>query len=253
MIHATEGSFARHVLRAALPALVCFGTRACPGRRAMLPTLEAVAAEHAGRLLVADVLLDGAPLLAEQYGLFASPTLAVFLHGDRQGQAVGFIADGLVRLLAAEAAEGAVCGDRFWSPVEERFEDVVLLPMLARWGLAAERQVPCALPGRGPALRGRVDLLVREGPGGPPLTLIESKRQIRGEPELQQAARQAAGYAASLGLPSSVVAAPRGVWVFRHAGGRPGLVHHWTSLELHHEPERLPLLLRQLRDAATGP
>jgi len=250
MIFATETTFARQVLRAALPALVCFGARACPGRQAMAPALERAAAARAGELLVATVLVDRAPLLAEQVGVVASPTLMVFHHGERQGQVVGFLAEGLVGLLADDILAGAVAGDCFWSPVEERFEDAVLLPMLQCWGFAVQRQAPCAIAGKGGPQRGRIDLLVSDGEDGP-LTLVESKRQIRGDQELRQAAAQAAGYARSLGLPSFVVAAPRGLWIYRRDGERAACVRHISSLELHQAPDQPRQLLLQLR--ARGP
>lgn len=252
MILVDESTFARQVLRAALPALVCFGARACPARRALTAALERVAEAQRGSLIVAAVLADRAPLLAEQYGVVASPTLMIFQHGDRQGQVVGFIPEGLVALLAEEAAAGAVHGDGFWNPVEERLEDIVLIPLLQRWGLSFQRQAPCAVTGRGAQRRGRIDLLVYDDQQAPPLTLIESKRQIRGEFDLRQAAAQAAAYAGALGLPSFVVAAPRGLWIYRRDGARVSLAQHFTSLEVHQAPERPQRLLLRLRADATA-
>lgn len=243
MIAVTEASFARHVLRAELPALVCFGTRACPGWRAMRPALELLSERHRGRLVIATLRFDNAPLLAEQYWIGVSPTLVAFEHGDPQGQAVGFLPAGLLELLAEDMLAGKVTGGQLWSPVEERFEDAVLIPLLAGWGLGVERQVTCALPARNRAQRGRIDLLVRAGPDGAPLTLIESKRQIRSDAELWQAAQQAAAYAASLDLPSFVVAAPRGLWIYRRDGEGIRCVRHLTSLELHQGPEELRRLV----------
>lgn len=250
MLAVTEATFGRQVIRAGLPVLVCFSAQRCPARRALLPALERLAAAYRGRMLVAGVTLERAPLLAGQYGVVASPTLMVFQGGDRQGQVVGFLAEGLLRLLAEEVAGGAVVGDRFWSPVEERFEDAVLIPLLERWGFSYRRQAPCASAGRPTQQRGRIDLLVSAGPQAAPLTLIESKRQIGGDHELRRAAAQAAGYARSLALPSFVVAAPRGLWIYRRDGERSACVAHLTSLEVHEEPERPRRLLLQLRAEA---
>lgn len=244
ILRVTEATFTRHILRSEHPVLVCFGTRACPGRQALHPALERVSTGYLGRLQVATVLVDHAPLLAEQYGVVASPTLMVFTHGERQGQVVGFIPEGLLHLLADEVVQGAVTGDRFWSPIEERFEDAVLLPQLQRWGFAVQRQVTCPLPGRNVAQRGRIDLLVYDDPQARPLTLIESKRQISADADLQQAARQATAYARSLALASFIVAAPRGLWSYRSDGETFRCVRHVSSLELHEAPERLHQLLR---------
>ena len=91
MLTLTDATFARHVLRAELPALVCFGAQLCPARRALLPALARVADQYRGRLLAAMALVDRAPMLAEQYGVVASPTLMAFRHGDRQGQVIGWV------------------------------------------------------------------------------------------------------------------------------------------------------------------
>lgn len=252
MILVSEATFTRQVLRAELPVLVWFGMRRCPTRPVLMPSLERIGVEYQERLRVAGVLLDNAPLLGEQYGIGASPTLVVFQHGDRQGQVIGFIPEGLLRLLADDVARGAVSGDIFWSPVEERFEDTVMIPLLHQWGFSVERQVSCALTRQPRQQRGRIDLLVYDQPSAPPLTLVESKRQIRGAQDVEQAAAQAAGYARSLALPSFVVAAPRGLWIYRNDGKSAICVRHITSLELHQAPE-LPrqILLRLRADAPT--
>ncbi|MEI7771956.1 MAG: thioredoxin domain-containing protein, partial [Chloroflexales bacterium] len=247
LLRVTEATFGRRVLRAPLPVLVCFGTQRCPGRQALAPALERIAATYQGRLRVATVLVDDAILLGEQDGVVASPTLLVFQHGDRQGQAIGFIPAGLVDLLADDVVQGVVTGDILWSPVEEQFEDRVLLPLLQRWGCTAQRQVACALPGRGAAQRGRIDLLVYADPADPPFTLIESKRHMRGDQALRQAVAQATAYARSLALASFVIAAPPGLWIYRIASERPVCIQQVTSLEIHQAPDRAQAIFLQLR------
>ncbi|MBP1464384.1 hypothetical protein EYB53_001565 [Candidatus Chloroploca sp. M-50] len=247
LVATTEVTFARQILRADCPVLVCFGVRTCPARRALLPILTRIAVAFQGQLRVATVLLDDAPLLAEQYGIVASPTLGVFQHGERQGQVVGFIPEGLVQVLADEVCHGAVSGDTRWSPCEERFETAVIIPLLAQWGFTVQRQVPCVLPSHPTAHRGRIDLLVYEHPSSPPVTLIESKRQIRHAQELRQAVTQAATYAHSLALASFVIAAPRGLWIYRYGDAGAVCERHVTSLALHQTPELPRHLLLQLR------
>jgi hypothetical protein len=94
----------------------------------MLPALERIATHYTGTVRVVLVSSDHAPLLVEQYGIQASPTLLVFQHGERQSQVIEFLADGLVALLADDVAKGLVSGDGFWSPVEARLEEVVQIP-----------------------------------------------------------------------------------------------------------------------------
>ncbi len=194
------------------------------------------------------VQIDHAAFLSEQWGVVASPTLMVFVHADRQGQVIGFLPDGLLNLLADDVIQGAVTDDSYWSPVEERFEDAALIPLIQSWGLTVQRQVACALAGQNRAQRGRIDLLLYKHAGQPPLTLIESKRQIRGNEDLQAAAHQAYGYARSLTLTSFIVATPRGLWIYRCDSERFHCVRHFTSLELHQQAPNRPYdLLRQLR------
>jgi thioredoxin 1 len=234
IVRATEATFTQQVVRAPLPVIVCFGAQRCPGRRAMLLALEQIAARYAGTVRVVLVNIDHAPLLVEQYGLHASPSLLVFQDGERQSQVIGFLPDGLVDLLADDVAQGLVSGDGFWSPVEARLEDVVLIPLFAQWGWTVQRQAACTI---GANQRGRIDLLVFDPADAPPITLVESKRAIRSAYELQQAVSQAHAYARSLALPAFLIAAPQGIWVYRCDGAQAVCVRQFTSLEIYESPE----------------
>ncbi|NJM08422.1 DUF1501 domain-containing protein, partial [Candidatus Gracilibacteria bacterium] len=156
----SEANFGPQVLRAGLPVLVLFGLRNCPARRAMQALLAESVARHTDLLSFKVALVDHAPLLAEQYGVTASPTLIVFQHGEPQGRTVGFLPAGLLQLLVKETLDGELSDDRYWSPIEEVLEDVVLIPLLHSWGFSVRRQVSCSL--NGARQRGRVDLLVSE-------------------------------------------------------------------------------------------
>lgn len=242
MIFATESTFASQVLRAPLPVVVLFGLRSCAGRRAMQSLLADYVAAHPDRLLLRVALLDDAPLLAEQYAIAASPTVIVFQHGEPQSRAIGFLPAGLLQLLINEVLADGLSGADFWSPLEEALEDLVIIPLLHSWGFVVRRQVSCSIGNM--QRRGRIDLLVYEGEQ--PLTLIESKRHLRSEWELQQAVRQAAAYARALDLTSFVVAAPAGLWFYRRDNEANHLVRYVTSLELAQKPRSLRQLLRSL-------
>jgi thioredoxin 1 len=244
ILRATEATFTRQVVRAPLPVIVCLGAQRCPGRRAMTPSLERIAARYTDTIRAVLVTIDHAPLLVEQYGIHASPSVLVFQDGERQSQVIGFLADGLVELLADDVAQGLVSGDGFWSPVEARLEDVVLIPLFAQWGWAVQRQTPCAL---GANQRGRIDLLVFDHPDAPPITLVESKRAIRSAYELQQAVAQAQAYAHSLGLPSFLIADPQGIRVYRCDGAQAVCVRRFTSLGVHHAPASLRQAILSVR------
>src|SRR5690349_6148756 len=140
LIAATDATFNRLVLRSALPAVVLFAAPWCEACRALRQNLRTLAADYAGRLVVAEVDADAEPMLVEQYGVESVPTLSVYLAGQEVLRAIGFLQEGLLRLLFAQALVAGGDRLRLWSPTEEQFEDTVLVPLLTRWGLRYIRQ-----------------------------------------------------------------------------------------------------------------
>jgi predicted RNA-binding protein with PUA-like domain len=95
---------------------------------------------------------------------------------------------------------------------EAEFEDEVVKPLIRRWGLQFDYQYPCLFYVGSQATRGRVDCFVRDARG--PITLFENKLRIANMAERESAVAQAKSYALMLGLPSFIVAAPEGLWVY---------------------------------------
>ena len=85
----TESTFDGTVLQARLPVLVDFWARWCPPCRWLDPVVEEIAAEQAGRLLVARVDADENPELVRRYGTLSLPSLLVFVGGVERGRIVG--------------------------------------------------------------------------------------------------------------------------------------------------------------------
>lgn len=85
----TEANFEREVLDSDLPVLVEFGAEWCGPCKMVLPELEALSNELAGKAKVVQVDVDKAPLLARQMGVQSVPTFVVFHQGrpvdGRQG------------------------------------------------------------------------------------------------------------------------------------------------------------------------
>jgi thiol-disulfide isomerase/thioredoxin len=237
-----ESNFGRRVLHAPLPVLALFGAPSCPASRALRPLLGELAASYANQIRFASINAERAGLLASQFGLHMTPTLIVALGGEIVTHAIGFMPPELLRLLCEQIAAGALPPDPLWSPVEATFEDLVIVPLLERWGLTYVRQAASPAPARG-----RIDFLVYDDPTEPPLTLFENKRHVASAQALAQAVAQAHGYARALGAPSFVVAAPAGLWIYAGAGAHPVLARRISSLELLQRPNDALAILRQMR------
>lgn len=246
LITVDDSDFARLVLRSRLPVVALFGAPDCAASQAMQAGLAALAGRYVGRLTLATLSPDAAPLLAEQCGIPALPALAVFQYGEERVRAVGFLPGGLLALLCQQAADAMLPPERFWSPTEAVFEDVVVIPLILSWGLSCRRQVHCAPSGRGRP--GFVDLLLEEPQGGRAISLFENKRLLRTPRDLQPAVNQAARYARALDLPSFVVADPAAMRVYDWIGPHARCLAVFSSLEIAQRPRALLDLLRGLKE-----
>ena len=242
LLSITESNFGRWVINSPLPVVALFGSRTCSASRALRPLLHELASVHAGSIRFATINAEQAPLLAGQFGLQITPMLIVVQDGEIATRVVGFVAPDLLRLLCEQVARGTLPPGPFWSPVETTFEDVVVAPLLDAWGFTYVRQAACPRPARG-----RIDFLVYDQPDTPPLTLFENKRQLVAPQALAQAAAQAHRYARALQMPSFVVAAPAGLWIYASTATAPVAVRQFTSLELQQQRDSVPRILRGLR------
>jgi thiol-disulfide isomerase/thioredoxin len=250
LIAVGETTFARWVRVAAVPVVVMFRAARCDACRALGTNVARLADRYAGQLVVLSVDVERAPLLAEQYGVSAVPTLLVLHHGDELTRMVGFAPEPLLRLLFDQVVGGDLTPGLLWSPTEQAYEDAVIVPLIDGWGWTYRRQVAC--PGRAGNLAapGRVDVLVYDADAAAPLTLFEDKRQIASNAALQQAMLQARGYAQALRLASFVVAAPAGMWVYQLRDERARLMQSFSSLDVATHPEVVKHALRWLQEVS---
>lgn len=242
-----DQSFNRLVLRSRLPVLVCFAAPWGAPDQALLPLLARLAAAYKEQLRVVVFDADAQPEFAEQFGIWAFPTLSLFNGGDELLRSIGFFPEPLVQLFFETALTATATPARIWLPSEQQFEDLVIAPLLNRWGFVYQRQVACDLRSTGRA-RGMIDFLVYQ-PGAAintPLTLFENKRAITSDADLALAVQQAHGYAQSLLVPTFVIADPGGMRVYACRGERAVLVGQVTMYELEADDILVPALLKEL-------
>ncbi|GHT91215.1 thioredoxin [Betaproteobacteria bacterium] len=90
-VKTTTHAFEAEVLNSDLPVLVDYWAEWCGPCMMMMPALEAVAAEYAGRLKVVKINVDEEGDLGARYHIRGIPTLMLFKNGNIEETRVGAI------------------------------------------------------------------------------------------------------------------------------------------------------------------
>ena len=105
-IRLSDDDLDRIVSESDVPVLVDFYADWCGPCKVMAPTLDEIARERTGRLLVGKLDTDRNPRTAEKYGISGIPTLIVFEGGREVARQTGAVARNALEALVARAAGG---------------------------------------------------------------------------------------------------------------------------------------------------
>jgi thioredoxin 1 len=89
VIHTSDATFERDVLRSEQAVLVDFWAEWCGPCRAIAPLVEEIARERSGSLRVVKVNIDDHPATAQKLGVRGIPTLILYKGGSIVAQKVG--------------------------------------------------------------------------------------------------------------------------------------------------------------------
>jgi thioredoxin 1 len=101
-VHVTDAAFEKTVLQSSIPAIVDFWAPWCGPCRMVAPTLEKLAKEYDGKLLVTKVNTDENPEWAMKYGVQGIPTMLFVAGGKVIHRQVGALPEPMLRDIVAQ-------------------------------------------------------------------------------------------------------------------------------------------------------
>jgi len=104
-INVTDQAFEKTVLESSLPVIVDFWAPWCGPCKMVAPTLEKIAEEYAGELLVAKVNTDQNAEWAMKYGVQGIPTMLLIYDGKIVNRQVGALPEPMLREIISQFLE----------------------------------------------------------------------------------------------------------------------------------------------------
>ena len=99
----SDGAFDEEVLKSEIPALVDFWAEWCQPCKVLAPTIEELANEFEGKVVVGKLNVDDNPATATKYGIRGIPTLLIFKNGEVAQQMVGVKSKAEIKKLIEES------------------------------------------------------------------------------------------------------------------------------------------------------
>ena len=91
IIHVTDSSFEEDVIKSQRPVLLDFWAEWCGPCKMIAPILDEIAAEYAGKVVVAKINVDDNPKTPMRFSVRGIPTLILFKNGKAEGQKIGAV------------------------------------------------------------------------------------------------------------------------------------------------------------------
>lgn len=104
-IHVTDNEFEEKVLKSDLPVVVDFWAPWCGPCRMVAPTLDKLAKEMSGKLVIAKVNTDENPDWATRFGVQGIPTMLLVSGGKLVHRQVGALPEKILRELIGQFME----------------------------------------------------------------------------------------------------------------------------------------------------
>jgi thioredoxin 1 len=104
-VHVTDAAFEKTVLQSNMPVVVDFWAPWCGPCRMVAPTLDKLAKEYSGKLLIAKVNTDENPEWMMKYGIQGIPTMLFVAGGKIIHRQMGALPEPMLRDIVAQFME----------------------------------------------------------------------------------------------------------------------------------------------------